>query len=348
MRCTKMDYKKSCNILGLDENREHDISTIKKKYHILALRYHPDKNKEEYASEKFREINEAYKCLSKSDIALQPYEVFVRLFMGTLENQEHQEYIHTILEKVLCICEKQAIQMIENMEHDKFILFYKLIKRYKHLFHFSTEFNTFMEKRAILMFSQGKLKDRHLRENVRNLSEPTSHKNKQTVFDHEWNLKYEIDKKEEEKKEEDIETMILRPLLDDVITDNVYKYHKENNRLLIPLWHNNIEYDISGDFLVKIIPKLPSMNYWIDEKNNLHQRVEYTVSELWDCVIEEKSMEIYFGKKRFIFYPNELQLKMYQIWTWKEEGISKINKSNIYDVSSRANIILHIHISGIL
>jgi hypothetical protein len=343
-----MDYKESCKVLGLDETREYDISTIKKKYHILALRYHPDKNKEENASAKFQEINEAYEYLSKTKISTQPYDVFVKFFMGTIEKQEQQEYIHTMMEKILCICEIQAMNVIENMEHDKFVLIYKLIKRYKHLFHFSTEFITFMEKRAIFMFSQGHLKDRHLRENVRNISEPNSQTTKKTVINHEWNLEYDIDIIQEEEEEEDLDTMILRPLLDDVIIDNVYKYYKEKNRLLIPLWHHIMEYDINDGFIVKIIPKLPSMNYWIDEVNNLHQRVEYTLSELWDCVIEQKPMEIYFGKKRFIFYPSEIHLKMYQIWSWKGEGISKINKSNIYDVSCRADVILHIHISGIL
>jgi molecular chaperone DnaJ len=36
---------------------------ITKAYRKLALKYHPDKNKEDDAQEKFREINEAYECL---------------------------------------------------------------------------------------------------------------------------------------------------------------------------------------------------------------------------------------------------------------------------------------------
>ena len=343
-----MDYKKACNVLGLDENREHDISVVKKKYHILALRYHPDKNKSEDADEKFREISEAYQLLSKSETKMQPYEVFVKFFMGTLESQDQQEYVHALLEKVLCICEKQAMQIIEKMEHDKFIIIYKLIKRYKHLFHFSPEFNHFMEKRAVFMFSQGSLKDRRMRDIIPDLSDPTSEKKKKTVVDAEWNMKYDVDVNEEDKIEKDIDTMILRPVLDDVVIDNVYQYIRNDNRILIPLWHHEMEYDISGGFLVKIIPKLPSTNYWIDYQNNLHQRVEYTLSELWDCVIEDKPMEIYFGKKRFVYYPCELKLKMYQTWTWKGEGISKINKRSVYDVSTRADVVLHIHISGIL
>jgi hypothetical protein len=69
---------------------------------------------------------------------------------------------------------------------------------------------------------------------------------------------------------------------------------------------------------------------------------------LWDCVAEEKYLEIYFGKKRFLFYPQDLQLTNYQTWKWHNQGISKININNIYDVSVRADVILHIHITGIL
>lgn len=50
-------------ILGVEKNATD--SDIKKAYRQLALKYHPDRNPEDKASEeKFKEINEAYACLS--------------------------------------------------------------------------------------------------------------------------------------------------------------------------------------------------------------------------------------------------------------------------------------------
>ena len=57
------DYYK---ILGVA--REATPEELKKAYRQLALKFHPDRNQGEKASEeKFKEINEAYTCLSDPD-----------------------------------------------------------------------------------------------------------------------------------------------------------------------------------------------------------------------------------------------------------------------------------------
>ena len=57
-----MADKNYYDILGLDKNASPE--DIKSAYRKLAKQYHPDINKEPGATERFKEINEAYECLS--------------------------------------------------------------------------------------------------------------------------------------------------------------------------------------------------------------------------------------------------------------------------------------------
>lgn len=59
---TTRDYYE---ILGLSKDATE--SEMKKAYRKLAMQYHPDKNKEEDAEEKFKEISEAYAVLSDAE-----------------------------------------------------------------------------------------------------------------------------------------------------------------------------------------------------------------------------------------------------------------------------------------
>jgi curved DNA-binding protein len=56
-----MDYKDYYKILGVE--RDADSAEIKRAYRALALKYHPDKNPESSAENRFKEINEAYEVL---------------------------------------------------------------------------------------------------------------------------------------------------------------------------------------------------------------------------------------------------------------------------------------------
>ncbi len=62
MSSGKQDYYE---VLGLQKNASKE--DIKSAYRKLALQYHPDRNKQQGAEEKFKEISEAYAVLSDDE-----------------------------------------------------------------------------------------------------------------------------------------------------------------------------------------------------------------------------------------------------------------------------------------
>ncbi len=83
-------------ILGVSEDADTD--TIKKAYRDLAKKYHPDKNKESGAEERFKEISEAYEHLgdptkkNKYDNSRKFGGDFSDLFGGFYQNRQNQQY----------------------------------------------------------------------------------------------------------------------------------------------------------------------------------------------------------------------------------------------------------------
>lgn len=88
------DYYK---ILGL--NKTNNVDEIKKAYRKLSMKYHPDRNKDIDASDKFTQINNAYNILSdnekKSSYDIE-YELYINSTMFTSLNNKDND-INNIL-----------------------------------------------------------------------------------------------------------------------------------------------------------------------------------------------------------------------------------------------------------
>ena len=60
-----MNPRRAKEILGISE--DDDAETVKRKYRAKILQFHPDKNKDPDAAERFREVHAAYSLLKDSD-----------------------------------------------------------------------------------------------------------------------------------------------------------------------------------------------------------------------------------------------------------------------------------------
>jgi len=134
-------------------------------------------------------------------------------------------------------------------------------------------------------------------------------------------------------KYKDVNIYILKPSLDELINDRIYKLIIDENTYYVPLWHNELEFD--GDIIVKCIPELPE-NIIIDENNNIHIHLKIVFSnELLDCnnidVINNLQIQV-----------SKLLIKKKQSYLFPKKGISVIKEKDIYNVEERSDIIVWI------
>ena len=136
--------------------------------------------------------------------------------------------------------------------------------------------------------------------------------------------------------------IILNPSIDDLLNDKIYKLEFNNRMFYIPLWHNEIFYDISdNDLIVKCIPELkPELS--IDNNNNIYYKVYSTIQK----VFEERNITIKLAENKQWDIPSQkLCIAPHQIYTLEEQGLFCINNNNIYDTKKRAHIYIELYLS---
>ena len=137
---------------------------------------------------------------------------------------------------------------------------------------------------------------------------------------------------------------IINPTLENLLNDEIYKLEYNNEIYYIPLWHQELEYELNKNLLiVQCQPILPEC-IEIDENNNLNLLL---VTELKEIMNDEKII-INIANKSFDIVVNKLLIKKYQRYTIIGKGISLINTKDIYNIDYRANINIDIHFKDII
>jgi len=308
------NFNLACSILDIQIEDNDDIKeeVLKKHYRTKALLYHPDKNSSPEANSKFHEINESYEYLMKYQGYMEPDEY--ECSENTYEQTEPKRGTYRwILYSFL----KNLLKAETNQN-----LFYTIIKRV--ITNCETNGLEILQKldKGVLIKIYDILK-KH-----KELFHFTE------IF---------IDKIETiiaEKVKND-ECIILNPTLDDLIDNNLYKLTVNGFTYIVPLWHHELIYDNSGnDIYIKIHTILPD-NIEIDSLNNIHIKIEYKIPDLW---VKDK-IEVIAGKNKYIIIPSLLKLKTEQTLIFTGQGISKINTENVFDVSKKSDVLIHMKMS---
>ena len=286
----------------LEINNDTSLDNIRKQYKLKALLYHPDKNKSQDAKSQFQEISEAYRYLLKHNEHNEDDE-------KVLSNMDYKYYLFMFLKNIIKGNSQES-------------LLYAILKKT----------TTVCSEKAIQL--------------LQNLEKPslikiyeilTKNKNYLHV---ESELLDRIEKLINEKIEND-ECIILQPSIDDLFENNLYKLKINQHVYIVPLWHNNLVYDNSGnDIYVKCFPILED-NIEIDKNNHIHIQISHSLQDIW----EKQSFQINIGKRNIEVPIEQILLKKQQLICIKNSGISQMNSDNVYDVSQRSHIYIYLILS---
>jgi len=309
-----MDYEKSCLVMEL----VHPFTKeeLKKMYYNLALKYHPDKKRddmdEKTQTEKFQTIFEAYSFLCKefddgADEVEEEEEVvrddnYLSIFSKFLSSLTGVEIDRkNVVEIIQEIIQFTSFKTFERLDKETAIKVFTYIEKYK----------------DILMIGE---------ENINTLREKMLDKTKNDIF-------YEI-------------VVSIDDLLDNTVSDIEFN----SSIFPVPLWHDEITFplpkkSISDDTVnatsitFKCVLKEIPDHIYVDEDNNLHVNINLS---LINGILEREYIELKIGKRIFKLSICELYIKKIQTYTFYNCGISRINTNDIYNTCKKGNVCVHV------
>ena len=143
------------------------------------------------------------------------------------------------------------------------------------------------------------------------------------------------------KKLEEIEIIDLYPSLEDLFLDNLYVLNKEGQNLIIPLWHDELTYEINNkEYIVKINPELPDYCR-IDNNNNIY--FHYTL-KINSELLNKNELEFDIWKRKYKVKVDTLKITKSQEIIFKNEGISIIDNKEIYKNDKKSNLIITLNL----
>jgi hypothetical protein len=241
-RSRASERARAYKILGFSDSGTPPKDVLKKRYYILALKYHPDKNPSPEALEKFQEINEAYNTLAAAGdenaaaaaAADPPPTTWALYFTNFFQEFFKNPATISIIQQIADGCFARAFELLAELDISQMINLYRVLENYRHILGGATE----------RFFAQ---------------------------------LEKEI-----HKKSENVEYIVLNPSVENLLDCDLYKYVLGEYTLLVPLWHHELVYETEcGELTINCVPELPD-GVSIDENNNLYVTIRLCVYDVLD------------------------------------------------------------------
>ena len=308
-----MNLKDARTMLGV--SCDCSLTELNKRYRIMALKLHPDKNGDApEATAAFQELNDAYHMLlsncsneanDSNDEAKEPYANIFMNFMKSL-----------FKDKVNCKKENQNQVLLD--------LLHRIVHDYA-----SASVNSALDSLDPSVLFQ--------------LYETLEQYNSAVSMD--AGIFEEITRIIREKMQKN-NIVILKPSLKDVIQNNISVLQYEGQTFYVPLWHSELHYRVSDEkqLIVKCMPVLPD-HMSIDANNELHIDVRVDIKELLNLSPGVLRVPLY-DSECVELQVRELHIKSRQtiILQNNNYGISLICANDIYDVSNKAPVCVHVQL----
>jgi len=307
------------------------LKELNKRYHRLALKYHPDKAGA-CAVERFKEINDAHKRVKSffypddgiPDIDT-GYDSILQLFIQSIlvkmsssaggaggGSSESRDAIQSLIAMIITKGIQSGITVFRTMDKHTCITIYELLAKNEDIFGISRE------------------------------------------------MMEELTKIVEEKTGNDL-VVRLNPSLLDMLLDRVYILHEGGQTFYIPLWHSELHFTRTAtgtaetsDVIVLCEPELPD-NVTMDEHNNIYISLAVNVGELFARQILPVYINDEIKARGFVYYLHACDLTLRSdtrqcvMLRGASGGIAKCNThthsaTDIYKVDIRANVYANVRL----
>ena len=136
------------------------------------------------------------------------------------------------------------------------------------------------------------------------------------------------------------EHYVLNPKLENLLNKEVYCLDLSGKLLYIPLWHEEMSFDLScGPVVVTNKLRLPD-NMAIDHNNDIHVHVRYEMGDAF----REGHVPIHLAGKVIELPTRELYIRAQQTARITGRGAPRINPNSLLDASQIGDIVVHLEL----